>query len=292
MQIVLAWKNTPKHNFLYRMARVVHRHNLVMKRVNATYINPYGRENTLLMVLDLHGSNGQPAWDVANIIDFLRELLTVKYFASFDAIDTLLVSKGTISGNMGNFLRSMANFIHQALVHVDVNLYTPENIEEALCRHPELTAKLCEAFKLKFDPDFQSYEDYLKVREQFLTEVGKLDTGQEENDIRRKTVLRQGMNFIHFILKTNFFRTNFTSLSFRMDPHYLDEIPFERVKKFPELPYAIFFIKGCISLGSISASKTSHAAACALSIHSIRNTSPPNATTSSPSATTWRTHNI
>lgn len=244
MQIVLAWRNTPKHNFLYRMARVIHRHNLVMKRVNATYINTYSTDSTLVMALDLHGSNGQAAWDVASIVDFLRELLTVKYFASFDAIDQFLVSKDIITGTMGNFLRSAINFIHQSLVHVDANLYTPENIEEALCRHPELTSKLCDTFKTKFDPDFHNFEEYLKMREKFLTDVGKLDTGQEENDIRRKNVLRQGMNFIHYTLKTNFFRTNLTAHSFRLDPHYLDDIPFERVKKFPDLPYAIFFIKG------------------------------------------------
>lgn len=244
MQIVLAWRNTPKYNFLYRLARTIHRHKLVMKRINATYINPYSKESILVMTLDLHGANGKAAWDEANIVDFLRELVTVKYFASFDVIDQSLVSKGVISGNMGNFVRSMVNFIHQALVHLDVNLYTLENIEEAFCRHPELTVNLCEAFDCKFNPDSYNFDDYLKKRDQFLTDVGKLDTGQEENDIRRKTILRQGMNFVHYTLKTNFFRNNLTAHSFRLDPRYLDEIPFERAKKFPELPYAIFFLKG------------------------------------------------
>jgi len=244
MQIVLAWHNTPKHNFLYRLALTIHRHGLVMKRVNATYIEPYSRKNTLIMALDLHGSNGQAVWDTASLIDFLRELLSVKYFASFDAINDFLVNKGVISGNMGNFLRSVVIFIHQALVHLDANLYRLENIKEALCRHPELTTLLCQAFRFKFDPDFNDFNEYLRIREKFLTDVGKLDTGQEENDTRRKTVLRQGMNFIHHVLKTNFFRTHFTAHGFRLDPHYLDEIPFDRAKKFPELPYGIFFIKG------------------------------------------------
>lgn len=244
MQIVLAWRNTPKYNFLYRLARTIHRHKLFIKRVNATYINPYAKENILIMTLDLHGANGKAAWDAANIVDFLRELVTVKYFSSFDVIDQSLVSKGIISGNMGNFMRSVVNFIHQALVHLDVNLYTLDSIEEAFCRHPDLTASLCEAFNSKFNPDSNDFDNYRKLRDQFLTDVGKLDTGQEDNDIRRKTILRQGMNFVHHTLKTNFFRNNFTAHSFRLDPQYLDEIPFERAKKFPELPYAIFFIKG------------------------------------------------
>ncbi|MCB1112895.1 MAG: NAD-glutamate dehydrogenase [Chlamydiia bacterium] len=244
MQIVLAWRNTPKHHFLYRMARIVHRHGLVMKRVNATYINPYSKDSILIMALGLHGSDGRAAWDIAEIPDFLRELVTVKYFASFDMIDKDLVSRGVISGTMGNLLRATVNFVHQALVHIDVNLYTIENIEEALCRHPELTAQLCAAFKYKFDPHHYHYKSYLRAREKFLQDVAKLDTGQEENDIRRKNVLRQAMNFIHHTLKTNFYRLNFTAFSFRLDPKYLDEIPFNRKEKFPEMPYAIYFIKG------------------------------------------------
>jgi len=244
MQIVLAWRNAPKHHFLYRLARTIHRHGLVMKRVNATYINPYSKDSILIMALGLHGIGDKAVWEIADLPDFVRELVSVKYFASFDCIDNSLVSKGFISGNMGNLLRAMVPFINQALVHVDANLYTMENIEEALCRHPELTAELCEAFKCKFDPDFLDYTQYLKLKEKLLDDVNKLDTGQEENDQRRKNVLRQGLNFIDHILKTNSYRLNFTAFSFRLDPAYLNHIPFDRSKKFPELPYAIFYIKG------------------------------------------------
>lgn len=244
MHVVLAWRNTPKHNFLYRLAQVVYRHGLSMKRVNATYMDPYGKQSILVMALSLHGSNGQPVWDVADIPDFLREIATVKYFDTADRIDERLVTPRIISGNMGNLLRAMINFIHQALVHLDTNLYTIENIEEAICRHPELTLQLCNAFKLKFDPNHHNLEQFVDARKQFLSDVAQLDSGQESNDVRRKNVLRQGMNFISHTLKTNFYRLNYTALSFRLDPKYLDEIPFERSKKFPELPYAIFYMRG------------------------------------------------
>lgn len=244
MQIVLAWRNTPKHNFLYRLARIIYRHKLVIKKVDATYVNPYDKNSILLMSLDLHGVDERAAWDVADIPDFLRELATAKYFASFDVFDEKLIRKDVITGNMGNILRAMASFIHQALVHIDSNLYTIEHIEEDLCRHPELTVELCEAFKWKFHPELNNYNKYLEVRENFLNKVEKLDTGREEYDNRRRTILKQGMSMIHHTLKTNAYRMNFTALSFRLDPKYLDDIPFDRSKKFPDLPYAIFFIKG------------------------------------------------
>lgn len=251
MYLVLAWKNTPKHNFLYRLARVVYRHGLSVKRVIATYTNedaPH-KQSVLVMSLSLHGSNGQAAWEIADIPDLLREISSVKYFEGFDNIDEHLVSPGIVSGNMGNLLRAMVTFIHQALVHIDPNIYTIENVEEALCRHPELTVQLCQAFKSRFDPEHSNIDQFNKIRSIFLNDVSQLDTGQENNDLRRKNVLFQGMNFINHTLKTNFFRLNYTALSFRLDPAYLDEIPFEREKKFPKLPYAIFFIQGMYFFG-------------------------------------------
>jgi len=244
MQIVLAWRNTPKHHFLYRMVRIIHRHGLMMKKVNAAYVNPYSKDSILVMALGLHGSNGQAVWDVADIPDFLRELATVKYFASFDLIDQKLIRTGAILGKLGNFLRSIVNFAHQALVHIDPHLYTIERIEEDLCRHPELTVQLGEAFTFKFDPELNNYDKYLEAREKCLADIENLDTGHPGNDERRKNVLRQGLNLVHYTLKTNYFRLNYTAISYRLDPQYLNEIPFDRKAKFPELPYGVFFIKG------------------------------------------------
>ncbi|MCB1114746.1 MAG: NAD-glutamate dehydrogenase [Chlamydiia bacterium] len=244
LQIVLAWKNTPKYNFLYRLAHTIYRNGLVMKGVNATYINPYSKESILVMSLALHGANGQAAWDAADIPEFLREFATVKYFATFDIFEKRLISKGLITGTMGNFFRAMNDFVHQTLVHVDMNLYTHEHVEEALVSHPELSERIGHLVELKFHPKKHDFEQYLEEREALLSDIIRLDTGNEEVDNRRKNVLIQSVNMIHFCLKTNLFRKNYTALSFRMDPKYLDEIPFDRTEKFPVLPYAIFFIKG------------------------------------------------
>jgi glutamate dehydrogenase len=244
MCIVLAWRNTPKYNFLYSLAQVIYRHGLSMKRVNATYASSYSKQSVLVMVLHLHGSDGQAVWDVVDIPDFLRELSTFKYFDKEDQIKKNLVDPRIITGNMGSLLRAMIVFVHQVLVQIDSNLYTIENVEEAFCRHPELTVQLCEVFKLRFDPNYHHLEKFLEAKEKLLRDIERLDTGQESYDIRRKTVLSQGLNFIKYTLKTNFFRFRYIAMSFRLDPTYLDHIPFDRSKKFPDLPYAIFFIQG------------------------------------------------
>lgn len=244
MQIVLAWKNCPKHNFLYQIARCVERHKLVMKRVLATDIDPYSQSNILIMAIGLNGISGKAAWDVAEVPDFLRELVTIKYFDTFDKVDEVLVAPGLIKGIYGNLLRAIFDFVHQGLVLLDQNLYTPENIEEAFLRHPDLSVMLCQAFKYKFDPHHLDLQTYEETRIQFLNDVSNLDTGHEENDERRKNVLMLAMSFVHHTLKTNFYRMNYTAFCFRVDPKYLDDLPFERKKKFPDLPFAIFYFKG------------------------------------------------
>ena len=249
LQIVFAWRNTPKHRFLYRLIKMIHRHGLTLKRVNTTYINPYTKKSILVMSLGLHGANEEAAWEVADIDDFLKELAMLKYFDCNDRIESVFIDGGFARGNIGHLIRSMESFVHQTLVHADLNLYSISNIEEGLCRHPELTMLICEAFEAKFHPKNHNVEKYEELRDQFFKLVKELDTGNEINDIRRKNVLRCAMRFVEFTLKTNFYRNNKDALCYRLDPEYLDHVPFDRKSRFPELPYAIFFMKGMHFIG-------------------------------------------
>ncbi len=249
MQIVFAWKNTPKHRFLYRLAKTIFRHRLVTRRINATYINPYSKNSILIMSLGLHGMTGKAAWEEADIADFMQELVTLKYFDYLDYIESTLIDPGLISGNYGNLLRSIMHFIHQTLVHVDLNLYSLDHVEEGLCRHPELTVQLINLFELKFHPKQHNIDKYYAAKDKLIKLVQYLDTGSELNDTRRKNILIQGINFIEHLLKTNFYRNNKSAHSFRLDPQYLDHAPFDRKTIFPELPFAIFFIKGMHFIG-------------------------------------------
>lgn len=249
LQIVLAWKNIPKYNFLYRLAKTIDRHHLIMKRVNASYVGPYSNSSIVVMSLAIHGQDNKSAWDVTDIDDFLLELATLKYFEDQDMIEKVFVSTNLIRGNLANFLRSAVSFIHQLLLHVDSNIYSISNIEEGICRHPELTVQICQAFEHKFHPTRHDFKAYEKERHQFLAFVEKLDTGNFVLDGRRQTILKAAMNFVHYTLKTNFYRANKSAHSFRLDPLYLESTSYDRNQKFPELPYAIFFIKGRSFIG-------------------------------------------
>lgn len=249
LQLVLAWRNVPKSNFLYHLAQIIYNHGLSLRQVSATYVDPYSTENILILSIGLHGLKGGDAWEEADIDDFLRELSLLKYFETDDIVDDTFLKKGLLTGNEAHLVRNFAIFVHQALVHADPNLYSVDNIYEGLCRHPELTILLSKAFEAKFHPSKRNQEKCDELQSRFLELLSKLDTGQALSDLRRKNILKQALGLIRHGLKTNFYCANKTAFSFRLSPLYLDEVPYDRKEKFPELPFGVFFIRGMHFVG-------------------------------------------
>jgi len=248
LQVVFAWKGIPKSAFLYRLAKIIHSHKLSLKKVASIYIEPYNVNCITVVSLGLHGLGGKAAWEEADIEDFLREMCLLKFETEDVIAETFLKTK-LLTGNMAHLVRNMGHFIHQVLLHGDPNLFSHENIFEGLCRHPELTVELTKAFEAKFHPQKANLEEFNTLKKNLLAQIEKLDTGQAINDLRRKNVLKQALYFIEYTLKTNFYRSNKSAFSYRLDPSYLDHVPYDRKEKFPELPYGIFFIRGHHFLG-------------------------------------------
>lgn len=249
MQIIFAWKNTHKYKFLYKLAKLVYRHNLVMKNVNSTYVDPYTTDNILLMSLSLHGINNTSAWEATDLEDFLRELATLKYFTDGDEIEEHFVATKQLTGNEGNLLRCIVDLSHQFLLHADVNMYSKDYVIEALTRHIEITVFMVKSFHLKFNPKHYNIKEYEDAKASFIKMVSKIDTGNLSHDTRRKNILFACFSVIDYTLKCNYYRKNKSSLAFRIDPNILSSLCYDYKEKFPEIPYGIFFIKGKSFLG-------------------------------------------
>ena len=242
LDIILGWKNTPKAAFLYKIAKAIYRHDLKMNHVNMAYIENDKHSPILLMAFSLSQIKGLS--HPVDIDDFLKELVTLKYFTNKDVIEYELVDKKSISGNEGNLLRALTNLIHQTLLHIDLNLYSYQHIQEAFCRHPEITSSFMKLFHLRFDPKSHDQAAYEKEEKSFINTIQSLDTGQELYDRRRKEIFKHALNLMVHIVKTNYFRKNKSAFSFRIDPNYLKILPSSLKEKFPELPFGIFFIQG------------------------------------------------
>lgn len=249
LKIVLACKNTPKKNFLYRVAKAVQRHNLVLTRFTSTYINPFSSANVLIMSMGIDGLDGKAAWETGDLEAFYLELTMLKFFDEEDLFEKTYVETGEISGHQSHFFRAACNFVHQGLTTLDPNRYSFEQIEKDLCRHPNLSLIIFKAFELKFHPIDHDYKEYEKAVKTFHNSLSSLDTGQPFHDERKKNVLKLGMDFVTYCLKTNFFQLHKTSIGFRMDPDYLNQSPIKNKEIFPELPYGIFFIVGMHFIG-------------------------------------------
>merc|ERR1711916_63584 len=56
--------------------------------------------------------------------------------------------------------------------------------------------------------------------------------------------LLEGINFIEHLLRTNFYCQRKSALSFRLDPRYLEASVIDHAAAFPQIPYAVLFVKG------------------------------------------------
>ncbi|PCI76552.1 glutamate dehydrogenase [Candidatus Aerophobetes bacterium] len=250
VQIVLAWKNTPKYHFLHRLAKVIFRHDLKILYINTSYVQDIDKNNNIFVLsLGLHGLNHKAAWDVADLDNFQRELVLVKYFSEEDVFDKVFLKTKLLHGNAIHFLRTARTFVHQLLSIHRPYFFSLENITESLCRHPDLTQMIVEGFKFRFNPKKRDEKAYNKVKEQFFSMIERLDTGNTDNDERRKSVLKMAFLFVDCALKTNYFIQRKTALSFRIDPIILKSLPFDHTLYFPEIPYGIFYINGLHFVG-------------------------------------------
>eukprot|EP00727_Mastigamoeba_balamuthi_P009797 m51a1_g544 putative NADP-glutamate dehydrogenase (957) ;mRNA; f:427026-430634 len=242
-QLCFAWRNVQKRYFVYMIACACRRHQLRITSVRFAYLNPLSKDCVLLGAIGLE--NEAVLQDYRRLKHFTREFELLKAFRGNDALAPL-VNSGTITGNQGNLLRSIASLLGQLLAEVNASLYTEENIIEAFAFHPELTIELLALFEARFHP--RRHVDAVRfqaMRAELEAKLASLDTGLKKHDDRRRMVFQQAINVTAHVLKTNAYEATKLGLAFRLDPAYLDCVPgFDRSVKYPELPFGIFFVKG------------------------------------------------
>lgn len=162
----------------------------------------------------------------------LKALLLVRDFAFEDQFEHYFQSEVAV------FLRSVSCFVQQLLYHVDPHMYALDNVQEAFCFWPELAKGLFGLFCMKCDPYNKNLEQYAPLRQKLLDLIDKQDTGKENSDLRRKTALRFGVQFVDSILKTNFFVIKKGAISYRLDSEFLGELN----QRFPVKPFGVFYI--------------------------------------------------
>ena len=239
--LAFAWKNAPKYNFLNRISRLVSRSDLTLGDLRFAYLNKGTKGNVMIGTIDL---SGKVVGNAERMDEFMREFELLKLFGlKEDALTPLYEKKRTFTGNQANLLRSLASILEQALTEVNPSMYTEASILESFCFHQELTLELLRVFDAKFHPKKHNLEEYEKLKAALIVKLKSLDTGLKKHDDRRRTVFLQALNIIDHILRTNYYSLHKLGIGFRINPAYIDKIPgFDRAKKYPELPFGMYFV--------------------------------------------------
>jgi len=244
--VYFAWKNVPKRFFLYRLAMTIRHHGMKLGACRFAYIDPLTTKCILIGSVELCGENAKKPDEIKR---FMREFEMLKTFRGFDVLAGLVEQK-IISSNQANLLRALTSLIEQILTEVNPAMYNEDSIMEAFAFHPELTQDFIKVFKARFHPRLHNDEEYKKLKAALEDKLAKLDTGRKKHDDRRRAVFIQALNLTEHILRTNVYAYHKLGVGFRINPAYLDHVPgFDREKKFPELPYGIFFVRGGTYMG-------------------------------------------
>ena len=177
----------------------------------------------------------------------LENIRLLNWVDMTDVLHQEFVRRLHFSLSATNWIRACCEFIHGQLSFVDRSAYNAQDIVRYVAIYPELSRHLFQEFERRFNPVLarpsQDQED--KAREQFLAEVSRINSGNQEKDNLVKTIFMAAFNFLDCILKTNFYCLDKAGLSFRLSPEYClfyRSLNDNYSASFPaDMPYGVFF---------------------------------------------------
>jgi len=175
-----------------------------------------------------------------------RELYSTQITSTTAPGYATLIKSGVMSGPDSTLIAAFIGFCHTNLAHNAPEIYERENITRAFHHNPSVSMQLVELFYTRFDPNVTNREDEYAEKLNSVTElVENFNSGRRILDNLRRVIFRCALSFIKYCLKTNFFVIEKHALSFRLDPHYLEELGPEFTDDLPpQRPFRITFFSG------------------------------------------------
>lgn len=134
---------------------------------------------------------------------------------------------------------AMGMCVLQVLSQLQPDSFSLKNIEKTLVAYKDLVQEALNSFEEAFNP----MHPKVLILTTVMEKVKKIDSGNPQEDEKRRQILLSFCLFFESILKTNYFSKQKKALAFRFSSHFLSKLPLLSVK-FPEAPFAIFFMKG------------------------------------------------
>ncbi len=157
-----------------------------------------------------------------------------------------LIKNGIMSGPDSTLITALIGFCHTNLAHNAPDIYDRENISRAFQHNPGISIELVELFYTRFDPSLDNREEAYNAKLILVSDaVENFNSGRRYLDNLRRIIFRCALSFIKNCLKSNFFVIEKHALSFRLDPHYLEELGPEFTDDLPaQRPFRITFFSG------------------------------------------------
>ena len=145
------------------------------------------------------------------------------------------------------FFRAAAEFLHSQFAFVNHSAYMENNIKRIITIYPELSFRIFEYFRMKFDPT-RKRPTAKALKEEAAAieaEIAGINSGLSERDAWAKNIFRAMLNWVECILKCNFFVSDKGALAFRLSPAFMEfygAVSANYTNSFPkDRPFGVFF---------------------------------------------------
>ena len=235
VRVDICLKHFPVNAAMENIIGIFTRYNFQVRRLLANEINmPNNQKFTVLHLIAASPTgevitDNMKAWGKV-----LKSLKTLSYVDHGDEFSNLLLGDSPFSLNETNLVRAMANWVHIFLTKQNPYYYSTDRVSKVIANNFNYMEYCIRYFRARFDPRFEG--DRKKEVAVFYDHIKAIYS--DLNDIVEKNILKEGLNFLSHILKTNYFLISKGGLTFRMDPTILDK------QYYPETPYGIFYMIG------------------------------------------------
>jgi len=245
-RVMFAAGNPPQRDFLVQTMEVFKRLEIGIKRAYcltiSTGIHPY-----FLGSFYVGGRHAELADTSSAAFGRLRmELYNTQILSTASPTYRQFVTSRTMSGEDASLVNAFIAFCHTNLAHNQPESFGVEDVMRAFHSHPEVTLRLVELFRLRFEPNIEQREArYRAALDQTGGFIAGYNTGHRFLDEFRRSIFTCCLGFIRHTLKTNFFVLEKQALAFRLDPAYLAELGPAFTDDLPaETPFRITFFFG------------------------------------------------
>lgn len=250
-RILFSVGNPSQRGFMTQTSEVFQRLNIGVRRFYSLNIST-GTHLYFLGTFYVTPRQGEPLEKGSDLFRNLQvELYNTQILSTFRSTYTDFVANRIMTGEEASLTNALIGFCHTTLAHNQPDRFSLEAIKSAFHANPDITLKIINIFRKRFDPDMKDgSERFQKALEELQNAIEHYNTGHRYLDEIRKTVFRTCLLFTRYTLKTNFFVPEKHALAFRLDPTYLGELGPDFTSDLPrDMPFRITFFFGRDGVG-------------------------------------------